>query len=344
MSNAIVYNGEKIELSNCLKKDPRRYYNGWIFLKSDEYEYAEFTCLPKGMVIRLTNHPEDDKFYANGDYNGKYKIPNVLFNTYHLGKTKSSQIFQINENTFFLKGRLNATERSEFEPPKVPKKEKTIYQEIDFDNLVMLNDSLSSRTIKMESEGKYIVTYCNNGQQYISIKETNDEDAEKLFSIQDLKKMYGKGFHHFYGNELSYVIETKNKDIFVSKEFFDRMKVDCTECRVLYDPEKKIIYFTPQETFSDLSGEVIDPIKETPVNVVTEEATDMEMIQALLTEFTNFKESADKLFTKYRDMEKGFSELKAENEAIKKALKEQNQTVTINNGKAYFESFEEMTL
>jgi hypothetical protein len=122
------------------------------------------------------------------------------------------------------------------------------------------------------------------------------------------------------------------------------MKVDCTECRVLYDPEKKIIYFTPQETFSDLSGEVIDPIKETPVNVVTEEATDMEMIQALLTEFTNFKESADKLFTKYRDMEKGFSELKAENEAIKKALKEQNQTVTINNGKAYFESFEEMTL
>ena len=35
------------------------------------------------------------------------------------------------------------------------------------------------------------------------------------------------------------------------------MKVDCTECRVLYDPEKKIIYFTPQETFSDLSGEVI---------------------------------------------------------------------------------------
>lgn len=83
----------------------------------------------------------------------------------------------------------------------------------------MLNDSLSSRTIKMESEGKYIVTYCNNGQQYISIKETNDEDAEKLFSIQDLKKMYGKGFHHFYGNELSYVIETKNKDIFVSKEF-----------------------------------------------------------------------------------------------------------------------------
>ena len=340
MSNAIVYNGEKIELSNCLKKDPRSYYNGWIFLKSDEYEYAEFTCLPKGMVIRLTNHPEDDKFYANGDY----KIPNVLFNTYHLGKTKSSQIFQINENTFFLKGRLNATERSEFEPPKVPKKEKTIYQEIDFDNLVMLNDSLSSRTIKMESEGKYIVTYCNNGQQYISIKETNDEDAEKLFSIQDLKKMYGKGFHHFYGNELSYVIETKNKDIFVSKEFFDRMKVDCTECRVLYDPEKKIIYFTPQETFSDLSGEVIDPIKETPVNVVTEEATDMEMIQALLTEFTNFKESADKLFTKYRDMEKGFSELKAENEAIKKALKEQNQTVTINNGKAYFESFEEMTL
>ena len=148
MSNAIVYNGEKIELSNCLKKDPRSYYNGWIFLKSDEYEYAEFTCLPKGMVIRLTNHPEDDKFYANGDYNGKYKIPNVLFNTYHLGKTKSSQIFQINENTFFLKGRLNATERSEFEPPKVPKKEKTIYQEIDFDNLVMLNDSLSSRTIK----------------------------------------------------------------------------------------------------------------------------------------------------------------------------------------------------
>ena len=109
MSNAIVYNGEKIELSNCLKKDPRSYYNGWIFLKSDEYEYAEFTCLPKGMVIRLTNHPEDDKFYANGDYNGKYKIPNVLFNTYHLGKTKSSQIFQINENTFFLKGRLNAT-------------------------------------------------------------------------------------------------------------------------------------------------------------------------------------------------------------------------------------------
>ena len=221
---------------------------------------------------------------------------------------------------------------------------KMLNQEIDFDNLVMLNDSLSSRTIKMESEGKYIVTYCNNGQQYISIKETNDEDAEKLFSIQDLKKMYGKGFHHFYGNELSYVIETKNKDIFVSKEFFDRMKVDCTECRVLYDPEKKIIYFTPQETFSDLSGEVIDPIKETPVNVVTEEATDMEMIQALLTEFTNFKESADKLFTKYRDMEKGFSELKAENEAIKKALKEQNQTVTINNGKAYFESFEEMTL
>ena len=58
----------------------------------------------------------------------------------------------------------------------------------------MLNDSLSSRTIKMESEGKYIVTYCNNGQQYISIKETNDEDAEKLFSIQDLKKMYGKDF------------------------------------------------------------------------------------------------------------------------------------------------------
>ena len=57
MSNAIVYNGEKIELSNCLKKDPRSYYNGWIFLKSDEYEYAEFTCLPKGMVIRLTNHP-----------------------------------------------------------------------------------------------------------------------------------------------------------------------------------------------------------------------------------------------------------------------------------------------
>lgn len=43
MSNAIVYNGEKIELSNCLKKDPRSYYNGWIFLKSDEYEYAEFT-------------------------------------------------------------------------------------------------------------------------------------------------------------------------------------------------------------------------------------------------------------------------------------------------------------
>ena len=30
--------------------------------------------------------------------------------------------------------------------------------------------------------------------------------------------------------------------------------------------------------------------------------------------------------------------------AFKKALKEQNQTVTINNGKAYFESFEEMTL
>ena len=47
---------------------------------------------------------------------------------------------------------------------------------------------------------------------------------------------------------------------------------------------------------------MIDPIKETPVEVVTEEATDMEMIQALLSEFTNFKESANKISAEYKDL------------------------------------------
>ena len=120
--------------------------------------------------------------------------------------------------------------------------------------------------------------------------------------------------------------------------------MEYTDCRVFYDPEKKIIYFAPQERVSDLSGEIIDPIKETPVEVVTEEATDMEMIKALLSEFTDFKESANKIFAEYKDLKIECQEIRAENEAIKKALKEQNKTVTINNGKTYFESFEEITL
>lgn len=156
--------------------------------------------------------------------------------------------------------------------------------------------------------------------------------------------MYGPHLKDFCGDELSYITETTNRRVYITKEFINRLGIDCSDCRVLYDPDKEIVYLTLPETFSDLSGEVIDPIKETPVEVVTEEATDMEMIQALLSEFTNFKESANKIFAEYKDLKAECQEIKAENEAIKKALKEQNKTVTINNGKAYFESFEEMTL
>ena len=90
---------------------------------------------------------------------------------------------------------------------------------------------------------------------------------------------------------------------------------------------------------------MIDPIKETPVEVVTEEATDMEMIQALLSEFTNFKESANKISAEYKDLRSECQEIKAENEAIKKALKETRiKPLRSITGKLYFESFEEMTL
>lgn len=188
------------------------------------------------------------------------------------------------------------------------------------------------------------VTYYNHGQQYISFKKADSKEIQNLFSIRELGKIYGTHLKNFYGDKLSYIVKASGRKVYITKEFINRLGIDCSDCRVLYDPDKEIIYLTLPETFSDLSGEVIDPIKETPVEVVTEEATDMEMIQALLSEFTNFKESANKIFAEYKDLKIECQEIRAENEAIKKALKEQNKTVTINNGKAYFESFEEMTL
>lgn len=346
MSNIriIKYNGEYIDLSKCLKRGPRSYYKGQIFLKACDKGYAEFSCISSGMIIRLTNTPSDNKYYARGYENGKYKIPSVLYQTYHMERTKSSCLYQLDNYTYFLCGKLSNAEKIAFKIPAIPDKAKIIYNDINFEKLINLETSLTQRFVKVKEHGEYVVTYYNNGQQYISFKKAKKEEIQNLFSLKELKGMYGPHLKDFCGDELSYITETTNRKVYITKEFISRLGIDCSDCRVLYDPDKEIIYLTLPETFSDLSGEVIDPIKETPVKVVTEEATDMEMIQALLSEFTNFKESANKIFAEYKDLKAECQEIRAENEAIKKALKEQNKTVTINNGKAYFESFEEMTL
>ena len=346
MSNTrtIIYNGKTINLSKCLKKDQRSYYQGQIFLKACEKEYAEFTCIAQGMIIQLTNTPKEDKYCSKGYQNGKYKIPNDLYKKYHLERGKSSRLYQLGENTYFLNGRLNACEKKAFKTPSIPNKTRLIYNEIDFEKLVNFGTNINKNIIDVKENGCYVVTYYNHGQQYISLKKAGSKEIQNLFSIRELGKIYGTHLKNFYGDKLSYIAKASGRKVYITKEFINRLGIDCSDCRVLYDPDKEIIYLTLPETFSDLSGEVIDPIKETPVEVVTEEATDMEMIQALLSEFTNFKESANKIFAEYKDLKIECQEIRAENEAIKKALKEQNKTVTINNGKAYFESFEEMTL
>lgn len=338
MSNEkIIANGKTIDLSKCLKKDARSYYEGRLFFQACNRDYAEFTCVPKGMLIRLTNSPDENKYYTKGYLEGKYKIPKDLYDAYHMDRCKMAQLYQVDSYTYFLKGRLKQAERNIFEVPTVSNKTRRVYDEINFERLVQMETSLASNFVKVKENVQYVITYCNNGQQYISLRKAKVEEIDKLFAIRDLKKLYGRCLKDFQGNELSYIVKAANHKVYISKEFIDRLKLDLTDCRVLYDPEKEIIYLTNNEVYSDLSGDVIDPIKETPIDVMTEETTDTAMIAALLNEFTEFKSSADKIFKEYK-------ELKAENEAIRKALKEQKMTVVINKGKATFEDFEELVL
>lgn len=335
MSNEkIIVNGETINLSKCLKKDNRSYYCGKIFLQACNKEYAEFTCVPKGMLIKLTDTPNDNKYYTKGYLDGKYTIPDDLYNLYHMERFKSASLYQVSNYLYFLKGRLTPLERDMFEAPIVPDKVKALYNEIDFDELVLLDTSLSGGYIKVDSNDPYVVTYDNAGRQYISFKKANEKEIEKLFSSQEIKKLYGPKLKEFCGKQLSYISEAKNHKIYIPKEFIHRLGLDPQDCRILYDSEKDVIYLTKKEVYSDISGDLIDPIKESPIELITEESTDMDILKALFNEFAEFKSTTNKIYKEYR-------ELKAENEAIRKALKEQNKTISVNNGEIVFE---EMTL
>lgn len=149
MSNTrtIIYNGKTINLSKCLKKDQRSYYQGQIFLKACEKKYAEFTCIAQGMIIQLTNTPKENKYCSKGYQNGKYKIPNDLYKKYHLERGKSSRLYQLGENTYFLNGRLNACEKKAFKTPSIPNKTRVIYDEIDFEKLVNLGTNIDKNII-----------------------------------------------------------------------------------------------------------------------------------------------------------------------------------------------------
>lgn len=313
MSRRILLNGNKVvDLADCLKKDPRSFYEGTLYLESGTDYYAEFECLPNGLVIYLVDEPDKNRFYSKDTCkNGKYKIPKVLFEAYKLDRTRSSALYQISEREFYLNGRLSAKEREIFQIPQAQKSKiyapvddfelgKAVFVKNVSSNRVLLGRSYRKKTIK--------IGFHFNDRIYVSLRE--EEDPKDCVSLQELKRMFGSNLGDFAGKSVCFsTIADQNGYVNIPKKFFDFAKIDPANCELLYDKWKHTYYLNSQCVYSELSGKPFSPAKEVIQEVVVQE-DGFDVLKGLLHEMTSMYGNVEKMMENYEIMRQEHLEMK----------------------------------
>lgn len=329
----IFINGEEINLYNCLKKDRRSYYDGSIYLESGTDKYAEFECIPEGMLIRLTDSPRLTCYHVkNLDGRGVFSIPSTLFNLYKMDRVKSALLYQLDQDYYFLAGRLRKAERENFKAP-INKELMDPKDKIDFSSLVRIH-KFDGQTIPMKECVRVKIDLHFGKQIYAKIQVLIDENYDKYYTLREIKQRYGMKLQHFSGSDITFVSNTyANGVLYFPKMFYRKSNISSSKC-VLYFNGSNTYYISPKITYSDITGKEINYMDSAPELLMIEESTSKTVLEALFEEVTEFTETAGTIFTDYQH-------LKKENEEIKEMLSKAIDTINKNNEKG-LETFPEL--
>lgn len=323
-NDIIIMNGEKINLLNCLRKDSRSYYLGRVYLESGTDYYAEFECIPKGMIIHLTTKPNLSRYHVKDrGRSGVYEIPAELFHYYQMDKTNSPCIYQIDEKTYFLRGKMPSMQKDSFVAPGItsdrvlPEKES-----VDIDKLIFLK-KLSGNMIrfgnlfpKTADISKYRVALFFGEKRYASIRTAKESDYENNYSLQKIKKLYGANLQNYSGQKISFIMNANQTGLYIPTMFYNKIGVSSKKCNFMYDGENNY-YVVPPCEYSTINGEMIHPMDEAPLHLEVKESNDMTVMEALFKELKIFSKTAKNIFEDYQ-------KIKRENSELKKALENLN--------------------